>query len=134
MASNTNILISVGAMTAGAVSDLKKVSTQLDKQKKESKGWGRSMFNAANLAKAGYAAVALAAVGAAKSMIDFGLEAVEDNKQAKNLARTLKTIPGVTQKLIDKNAAWIDSMEILTTVADTDLRNAMARLARATRS
>lgn len=129
---NSSILINVGAATAGAVRNLDNVTKSLDKQKREGDDWGRQMFKAGNLAKAGFAAVGLAAVGAAASLISFGREAVEDAKQAENLANTLGNIPKVTQKLIDKNADWIDSMELATSISDTELRAAMARFATVT--
>jgi hypothetical protein len=65
-------------------------------------------------------------------MIDAANAAMEDKKQADNLVNTLKNIPGVTQAAIDKNAAWIDSMELATLVSDTDLRAAVGKLALAT--
>lgn len=76
------------------------------------------------------AGAALATAG--RALITFAKAAAEDAAQAKNLADTLKTIPGVTDKAIAANADWIDSMELATTVADTDLRVAVSKLALAT--
>lgn len=77
-------------------------------------------------------AVAGAAVGMAAGLWDAAQAAMEDKKQADNLARTLKSIPGITDRMVDANSAWIDSMELLTGLADTDWREAVSKLALAT--
>jgi hypothetical protein len=86
--------------------------------------------------KVGLAAAATAAaaglVGAGKAMVDCGIAAMEDAQAAGKLADVLGNIPGITQAMIDANAAWIDGMELATHISDDDLRQAMGRLATAT--
>jgi hypothetical protein len=81
---------------------------------------------------AGATAAAIGIGAAAKSMFDMGREAWEDEQTVRALARTLETIPGITQAMIDKNELWIGRMEVATGVADTDYRNAISKLAVAT--
>jgi hypothetical protein len=82
---------------------------------------------------AGVVGVAAGALGgAAAAAWDMAKAAGEDAAQADILANTLAGIPGVTQDMIDANADWIDSMERATLVADTDLREAVSKLALAT--
>ena len=82
--------------------------------------------------KAGVAVGASAALGAlgalAGVMWEAGKAAVEDAQQADKLAASLERIPGITQDAIDKNADWIDSMELATHVADSQLRDAIGKL------
>ena len=77
-------------------------------------------------------AVAIGVVGAAGALIDMGKAAWEDKRQADRLAHTLGNIPGITQKMIDKNEEWITSMQLATLVSDTDLRAAISKLTLAT--
>lgn len=101
------------------------LNNDLDDTDSKSGRFGKAVAGAALAA-----GTALAGAGAA--LITFAKAAAEDAAQAQNLANTLKTIPGVTDKAIAANAAWIDSMELATTVADTDLRVAVSNLALAT--
>jgi hypothetical protein len=130
--SNTNILINVGAQTAAAVRNLKDVTDQLDNQQKKSGGWGGALKGAGALAAGGFAAAGAAILGVGASMLKFAEDAIADNKVAQGLADTLDKIPGVTQKVIDANSSWIDSMELATSVSDDKLRAAMGKLATAT--
>ena len=115
----------VGKITGG-LRDLNKKTDDTDGKMGKLSG----TLKAGLAAGAAVAGTALVAVGGA--MINFGKEAIEDSKQAKRLADVLGTIPGVTQKMIDANADWIDSMELATSVADSDLRDAVSKLALAT--
>ena len=82
---------------------------------------------------AGVAAGVVPVVGAvAAALVDSAKAALEDQKQSEKLAAVLRTLPGATQANIDAMADWIDSMEIATGVADTDLRVAVQKLALAT--
>ena len=80
---------------------------------------------------AGAVAGGILAAGAA--LVEFGKAAYDDQQAARKLARSLDAIPGVTKKMIQSNADWIDSMEIATHMADDELRAAMSRMASATR-
>ena len=111
----------VGGITR-AVQGLNK---DLDDSDSKGSKWGKALAGAA-------VAAGTAMVGAGAALINFAKAAAEDAAQAKNLANTLATIPGVTDDMIAANAQWIDSMELATTVADTDLRVAVSKLALAT--
>ena len=80
---------------------------------------------------AGAAAVGSAMVGAGVALVDFAKQAGEDAAQAQTLADTLKPSPA-SRGHDDTNAEWIDSMEIATNVADTELREAVSKLTLAT--
>jgi hypothetical protein len=71
-------------------------------------------------------------VGVLGAGFEFAKMAAEDAAEAENLANTLSSIPGVTDEVIKKNAEWIDSMERATLVSDSELRNALSKLALAT--
>ena len=115
----------VGKITGG-LRDLNKKTDDTDSR----------MGKLSGTMKAGLAAGAAVAggalIGLGSAMIAGAKAAIEDNKEARKLADTLATIPGVTQKMIDANAGWIDSMELATSVADSDLRDAVSKLALAT--
>jgi hypothetical protein len=128
MAANS-ILINIGAKTADAVRDVNKFNRSLDGTK-DSTGKLSKSLKGPMKAAAGIAAAAIA--GAAVAAVDFGKAALEDRNEADKLAYTLDRIPGITQKMIAANAAWIDSMELATSVADTQLRESVSKLALAT--
>lgn len=130
--SATNILINVGAQTSKAVSNLQDVRKELGKVDTDAKKWSPSLKKSLNVAAVAFTAVGAAAVGIGAAMVDFGKAAYDDALAAEGLADVLDKIPGVTQAMIDKNAAWIDSMELATAIADDDLRESIGKLAVAT--
>jgi hypothetical protein len=78
-------------------------------------------------AAAALGGLAVAGFSAAKA-------AMEDQKSAAELARTLKTSTQATNDQVKATEEMISSMTLATGVADTDLRNALATLARGTGS
>jgi hypothetical protein len=74
-------------------------------------------------AAAALGALAVAGGAAAKA-------AMEDQKSAAELARTLKVSTLATDKQVEATEEMISAMTLATGVADTDLRNALATLAR----
>lgn len=109
--------------------DVNKLTRSIEDVGRESTSAGKKM---SKLGKVGIAAVAAGAVVGAAALFDFAKAAAEDWQEAEKLARTLKRIPGITDDMVEANAKWIDSMEIATGVADSDFREAIARLAVAT--
>jgi hypothetical protein len=128
MAANS-ILINIGAKTADAVRDVNKFNKSLDGTRDSTGRLSKSLKGPLKAA-AGIAAGAIA--GAAVAAVNFGKAAYEDRNEAEKLAFTLDKIPGVTKKMIDANAAWIDSMELATHVSDTSLRESISKLTLAT--
>lgn len=129
------VVIQFLADTGKAVGNIKDLTASLGKvddgSKKSAKGFGK--LNTAWLAAVPIAgAVAGGAVALAEGLVDAGQAALEDRAAADKLARTLGRIPGVTEAMIAANAAWVDGMELATGIADTDLREAVQRLALAT--
>ena len=118
-------LSKVAGKVAGAIGDVD-----------DSSGKAQSSFGKLNAAWAAALPIAGAVIGAgvalANGLIDAGKAAMEDKESADRLAHTLGNIPGVTQKAIDSNEAWISSMQLATQVADTDLRDAVGKLTLAT--
>jgi hypothetical protein len=131
------VVINFAAKTADAVRDIGKLDRSLDDvggtaKKTSGKGGIGGLISSMGAAIPIAGALAVGAVGVAGALIDMSKAALEDSQQAKNLAKTLGNIPGITQAMIDKNAAWIDSTEIATLVSDTDLRAAISKLTLAT--
>lgn len=129
------VVISFLAKTADAVADVRKLDRTLDNVKgtatKAGGGIGKWVKGLA-IGVPIVGAVTAGVVGLAEGLIDAAKAGAEDERQARKLAHTLSNIPGITQEAIDKNAEWIDSMELATLVSDTDLRNAVGKLAQAT--
>jgi hypothetical protein len=111
---------------------LQDVGNELKRVDESAKNSGGSWKSFGKIAAAGIAGVAVAAAAGVASMVDFAQAAIDDNKAAETLAGTLKKLPGVTQKMIDTNADWIDSMELATGISDDKLRVAVGKLATAT--
>jgi hypothetical protein len=78
--------------------------------------------------KVGALAAAAGVAGLAVAAVDFAKAAYTDAQAAAKLERTLKSVKGVTDEAADSAAAWVDRMELLTTIADDDLRVALSRL------
>ena len=127
----TSILINVGARVAPAVTGLDRVQKALRDQDAAIGTANTNMGKFSTLAKAGFAAAGAAAVAgigtAVTALIDFGVAAYQDEQAAKVLDGTLKNL-GFTSEQLDRNRAWIDSMELATLVSDTKLRTAIGRL------
>lgn len=84
-------------------------------------------------AKAAFAAAAAAAAAyAVKLGVDGVKAAIEDEQAQANLARTLTAATGATTDQIAATEKYIGKMQLATGVADTDLRNAFARLSLST--
>jgi hypothetical protein len=126
MAKSNSILIQIGAVTRSAVKEIDKVTKSLGQVDKSGKGLGKAL-------KVGLGAVTAGAAGVAYAFVDMAKAAYSDQQQASKLDRTLKTLKGTTDAQVDATAAWIDKMELLTLVSDTDLRTAIGRLALVTK-
>jgi hypothetical protein len=123
------VVINFAARTADAVRDVGKLTRELGDLDGKADGVGGNLKKGLAV---GAAAVGTAMLGAGAAMLDFAQAAGEDAAEAENLANTLETIPGITDDMIRKNAEWIDSMQLATNVADTDLRQAVSKLTLAT--
>lgn len=80
---------------------------------------------------------AVAAVGASKligELQDMAVAAAEDERAQERLAGALRTNTGATDDAIAANERWISTMQIATTTADNDLRQAITDLTVAGRS
>jgi len=130
------VVINFAARTATAVRDIGKVSRSLEDVDDDAKKADTRTSRLGRGLKVGLAAGATAAAAglflAADFMVDVAKAAYDDDRAAKKLTETLKKIPGVTDKMVDANAAWIDTMELATNIADDDLRVAVGKLATAT--
>lgn len=129
MAGIGGVVINFAARTAEAIRDVDNFTRSLGKADDKADTLGGRLKKGVAV---GAAAVGAAMLTGGAALIEFGKAAAEDEAQAENLRRTLEKIPGVTDAAIASNEAWIDSMEIATTVADTDLRNAVSKLTLAT--
>lgn len=78
------------------------------------------------------AAAAAAATYAVKIGVDGVKAAIEDEQAQASLARTLTAATGATTDQIAATEKYITKMQLASGVADTDLRNALARLSLST--
>jgi len=131
------VVINFAAKTTDAIRDVNKLGRSLGGLGKDAgtaagkKGIG-GLVSSMGAAVPIVGAVAIGVVGAATALNEMAKAAWEDKRQADRLAQTLSNIPGVTQKMIDKNEEWITSMQLATLVSDTDLRAGISKLAVAT--
>lgn len=85
------------------------------------------------MAAAAFAAATAAAVAyAGKLAVDGVKAAIEDEAAQRRLAQALEAATGATTKQIAETEKFISQMQLATGVADTDLRNALGRLALST--
>jgi hypothetical protein len=131
------VVINFVAKTADALGDVKKLTRGLDDvgdsgKKAGGKGGIGGLVSSMGAAVPIVGALAIGAVGAAAALVEMSKAALEDKRQADNLANTLKNIPGITDAMIAKNEEWITSMQLATLVSDTELRAAISKLTLAT--
>jgi hypothetical protein len=126
MSKPLGVVLNFAADTRNAVKDVDKLTRSVKGVGKGASGL-RGVLSGA--LKAGIAGVGVAAVGAGIAFTDMAKAAYSDAQAQAKLERTLKRIPGLTDKAAESAGSWIDSMELLTGIADDDLRAALARLA-----
>lgn len=129
------VVISFVAKTADAVGDIGRLTRELTGVDKAAGGVGKTTGKMRGAVKAAgvvglTAAGAIAGLGAA--LWDAGKGAYEEEQAYRKLADSLGKIPGITQAAIDKNRAWIGSMQLATGVAEDQLTVAVGNAARAT--
>ena len=101
----------------------------------ETEGFGGKLDGFGKKAAAAFAVAGAAAVAyAGKLLVDGVKSAIEDEAAQAKLALTLKNVAGATDEVIAATETWISNMGMAFGVADTDLRPAYERLARATGS
>ena len=125
MAGTANVLIKIGAQTAGAVGEINKVNKALGDQMSSSQKAGAAIKKAAVPA-----GIALAALGAAA--IDCAKAAAEDEAAQVKLAGALKRGTGATDAAVAAAEDYISKLSMATGVSDDELRPALAKLATAT--
>jgi hypothetical protein len=127
MAGISNIVIKIGAETAGAVRGI----TQVNKALGEQATTGQKASSA--LKKAAVpAGIAFAAAGAA--ILKFTEAGAADADAQQHLADVLKRTTGATDKQVKASEDYISSLSVQTATADDDLRPALEKLAGATGS
>lgn len=82
--------------------------------------------------KAAIIGFGVAAVAAGKAMYDMAESAVEDEKAASLLARTIKNATGATDAQVSSVEDWISAQGRLYGITDDDLRPALGKLVTAT--
>lgn len=122
-----NVLIKIGAETASAVTEIRKVNTALDDQMTASQRASAGIRKAAVPAAAAFALVSAAA-------IDWTKKAAEDADAQTQLAGALKRTTGASDEAVKGAESYIDALSRQVAIADDDLRPALAKLAGATGS
>lgn len=126
MASPGSIVIQFRADADKARRNILKLTKSLDGVGREAQTTGSRL---AKFAKAGPLAVAAGLGAAAFAAVDFAKAAYSDAQAAAKLERQLLRVAGVTDANVEAAGRWIDSMELMTGIADDDLRQALGRLA-----
>ena len=108
------------------------VGTGLDKFKKELAQAETSTQKAGLVLKKAMVPATAAIAGLGAAMFDAAKGAMEDEKAANELARSLKATTGATDAIVRSTENWISKQGQLLGVTDSDLRPALSRLARAT--
>jgi len=122
-------------LTLKILADVDKLNQQLTQGEKDVSGFGASVEKFGKAAAAAFAAAAAAAAAyAGKLAVDGVKAAIEDEAAQKRLAQALEAATGATTKQIKATEDYITQMQLATGVADTDLRNALGRLALSTNS
>lgn len=101
---------------------------------KATKGTNTLSGTLSKVGKAALVGFATAGIAAGKVMYEFAEAAVEDEKSAALLARTLKNTTGATNAQVASVEDWISAQGKLYGVTDDDLRPALSKLAAATGS
>jgi hypothetical protein len=115
------------------LADVDKFGKGLDKAGTSTTTFGKKVSAAGGMAAKALGAVALAAGAmAVKLGVDAVRAAAEDEKSQKQLAVALKNTTGATDEAIAAVETWITTQQLALGVADTELRPALATLARAT--
>jgi hypothetical protein len=115
------------------LADVQKFLTGMDKADKGTKTFSSSIGKYSKaMAKSFAVAGAAAGAYAIKLGVDGVKAAVEDELSQKKLAQALKNTTGATDDQIASTEDYIKKQQLLFGVADTDLRPALANLARAT--
>lgn len=96
------------------------------------RGLKDSQSKLAKFGKAIAAAGAVAAVAAGAALLKMADAAIEDQKAAAQLAKTLQTTTGATNDQVAAVEDWISKQGVLLGVTDDELRPALAKLATAT--
>ena len=107
-------------------------STGIDKAKKEFKSLEGAGQKASFLIKKAAVPATAAIAALAAGLFDAAKGAMEDEAAATELARSLRQTAGATEEVIAANEDWITQQGILLGVADSELRPALSKLARAT--
>ena len=131
------VVLNFVAKTADAIGDTNKLAGSLVNLGKKSgetagsKGMG-GLFKtmAVGLPVAG--AVVAGVVGIAGALIDASKAALEHERATSKMNDTLDRIPGISKKARDANEKWIETMQLTTHVAGSELKGAVATLALAT--
>jgi hypothetical protein len=121
--SATSILINVGAATAGAVRELDNVNNALGRQ-----------MTATEKARGAWKKVGAAMAGAVAgaAIVDYFSEAAkaasEDAAEVAKLETVIKNNTKATAAQIEATNGWVDSMQLATGIADTELRASLEKL------
>lgn len=129
MAGIGGVVIQFRAKADQALRETKKLARNLDDVGRQSEKTGKKFTT---MAKVGILGVAGAAAGAGKALFDMAQMAAEDRTQQLKLENVLRNVTTATEDQIAAVGGWIDSMELATEVADTELRESLTRLASAT--
>lgn len=127
MAGISNVVIKIGAETAGAVRGITQVNKALGDQATAGQKASSAIKKAAIPA-----GVAFAAAGAA--ILKFTEAGAQDADAQIHLAQVLKRTTGATEAQVKASEDYISSLAVQTATADDDLRPALEKLAAATGS
>ena len=116
-----SVIISIGAQTAQAVTEIGKVDKALGKTQTTGQKFASGLQSAALPAAAALTAISAAAISATKA-------AAQDAESQSKLEGQLKRSTGATDAQVASTEAWISSMSLATATSDDDLRPALSQL------
>lgn len=120
-------------LTLKLLADIDNFVKNTNQAEAQTSGFSKTIDKFGAAAKAAFAAAAAAAAAyAVKIGVDGVKAAIEDEQAQAQLARTLKAATGATDDQIAATEKYIGKMQLASGVADTDLRNALSRLALST--
>ena len=117
------------------LADVDQLKKSLDAGSNEVEGFGGKLGKFSNTAKLAFAAAgAAAAAYAGKLLVDGVKAAAEDEAAQVRLANALKNTVGATDDAIAAAESWITKQTLATGISDDQLRPALERLTRSTKS
>jgi DNA-binding ferritin-like protein len=128
------VVLNFAAKTTEAARDIGKLTGALDNVRKKAGGADTAMGKMGKAAKIGIAGAVAGAAAGIGIFVNFAKAAIDDAAAQDKLAASLKKSTKATAKGVDAAEDWIMKTQLMTGVADDELRPALERAARSTKN